>query len=438
MLAIRRSIRHPSILRHRCVKYLSVKTFPRSADKFAWMQEPGSQRARDWMRDENVFAEKFMSSKGIRVLQDRVMRDMESQWNPNTSNASDQAELGEVRKVGYVSYNYFTRDGVHYRSIVLGDHKVSVPELVMDPSMSGGAYGVGSEKVPEVSHMHMSPNHSKVAWLVKWNEGDESGQVVVRDLNTHEMFILKEIGSDIVNFVWASDRHMIYSCADKYVRPWQAWLVDITKDKFNRCIYQEDDDRFFVDVGQTKDRRFVTINSNSRTSSEVHVVDTLSVRNGSPVVAKLIRPREEGIEYYVDSTSSLGLVSVTNALDKDHYQLCVVADNPKEWKSIVKLPLGLNLEDCDIFDKDVLLYTRMDGHFAVFHLPLPERYSETLPSSAMLEIPLPSAFGISILKILSHHRYGDARSQQGYKGRQSTYYLERTGYYGISIGIFLC
>lgn len=82
-------------------------------------------------------------------------------------------------------------------------------------------------------------------------------------------------------------------------------------------LYHEPDERFFVDLKLTKDRRFLTINCNSKRSSEVRVLDArnfsqkffsenstkkeFSERNFSGnFPLKPFWPRRDGVEYFIN------------------------------------------------------------------------------------------------------------------------------------------
>ena len=55
--------------------------------------------------------------------------------------------------------------------------------------------------------------------------------------------------------------------------------------------------RFFVDLSHTKDRRYIIINSNSRTTSELWMIDSQNCQQAPPT---LLWPRQDGIECYMD------------------------------------------------------------------------------------------------------------------------------------------
>lgn len=63
-----------------------------------------------------------------------------------------------------------------------------------------------------------------------------------------------------------------------------------------KIIFTENDSKFCVDVTCTKDGKFVTINSNSRTSSEVYVIDAANPFDSLHRVHK----RVHGVQYFLE------------------------------------------------------------------------------------------------------------------------------------------
>lgn len=108
---------------------------------------------------------------------------------------------------------------------------------------------------------------------------------------------------DVFNFVWGNDNKTVYyTKATDLLRPYQVWAHCLGSSQSDDIlVYQEDDDSIFVDVGSTKDQKFVTINGNSLSSSEVRVLAAgHDFSNGTLPELTVISPREEGVEYYVD------------------------------------------------------------------------------------------------------------------------------------------
>lgn len=148
--------------------------------------------------------------------------------------------------------------------------------------------------------MLLSTGHHIFSFLTL-EEGEELGSLHFRDLNRAEPF--DEVLEDVFNFVWGNDNKTVYyTKSTDVLRPYQVWAHQVgTPQEDDILVFQEDDDSIFVDVGSTKDQKFVTINGNSLSSSEVRILDASHdfTKGALPEMA-VIAPREEGVEYYVD------------------------------------------------------------------------------------------------------------------------------------------
>ena len=72
----------------------------------------------------------------------------------------------------------------------------------------------------------------------------------------------------------AGDSHnLLYTRMDECHRPSTVfWHQPLSSQRSDTLFIEEQDDEFFLDVNRTKDDRFVTINSNSKETSEVKLV----------------------------------------------------------------------------------------------------------------------------------------------------------------------
>ena len=143
----------------------------------------------------------------------------------------------------------------------------------------------------------------------------------------------------------------------------------------DELVFSEADPAFFVDVSTTKDGRYVTINSNTKSTSEVWLVDT-GAAGSQPV---LVRARTLGVQYFVEhnNVSALRrpavccccvfvracvrpmpqgrLFIVTNDGGAEDYKLVTTrattaADVAAEpWVDLVPARTGVKVEDMDMF-----------------------------------------------------------------------------------------
>lgn len=149
----------------------------------------------------------------------------------------------------------------------------------------------------------VSPDQSVLAYAVDLDGGEEY-ILRFRDLRT---------GTDLPDVVervyygsaWAADnRTFFYMRPDEAMRPWQLWRHDLgSRVEDDRLVFQEDDERFFVDVGLSRSQQRVVIHSSSKTTSEAHWIDATK-----PGPAQVLIRREPGVEYDVEYDDGSWLV----------------------------------------------------------------------------------------------------------------------------------
>ncbi|HWE56586.1 MAG TPA: S9 family peptidase [Acidimicrobiales bacterium] len=157
----------------------------------------------------------------------------------------------------------------------------------------------------------LSPDHHLLAYAVD-HDGSEEYSLCFRDLGC---------GADLPDRVegvyygsaWATDnRTFLYTRPDDAMRPWQVWCHVLgTAPTDDRLLFQEDDERFFVEVGLSRSERRILITSASKTSTEVRWIDAAHPLDRSPEV--LIGRRPE-VEYEADHDGD-GWWILTNAPD---------------------------------------------------------------------------------------------------------------------------
>ncbi|DBB12992.1 TPA: hypothetical protein ACH3X3_005734 [Trebouxia sp. C0006] len=143
------------------------------------------------------------------------------------------------------------------------------------------------------------------------------------------------------------------------------------------CLLQEDNEDCFLALAMT-DGAYVTINSSSKTASEVHL---LSCANPDQPL-KLVQPRTANLEYFV-SHSQGQLYILTNANGAANYQLMTAPLHTPcsaHWRPLVPEQLGTAVEDLEVYASHAVLYERQQGRPAVSVLNLLAQASKAAES----------------------------------------------------------
>ncbi|XP_064399872.1 prolyl endopeptidase-like [Halichondria panicea] len=162
------------------------------------------------------------------------------------------------------------------------------------------------------------------------------------------------------SFIPLSSSVAVYTKCASNGRPFQAWLYTKHTTQ-HKLLYEETLASSTLDVALTRDGQFVTINSNTRTDSEVHVMRTLDAQTGS-CEPLLVRPREEGVEYYMEHGHNDIFYILTNAPSGCYYKVMIAASHqPSSWTHYYQPPQGTVLLDLELYSGGLLLYCLKEG-----------------------------------------------------------------------------
>ncbi|MFQ2571509.1 prolyl oligopeptidase family serine peptidase [Aeromonas caviae] len=133
--------------------------------------------------------------------------------------------------------------------------------------------------------------------LAEDHRGDRDYRITLLDLASGEtLTTLAHRASDLL---WSLDGKTLYTLANEHqtLRPWQllAW-----QDGKETLVYEERDPAWLLSLYRTTDNRHLVLQSNNHDGSEQYLLD-----EGGPT---LLRARERGLEYYLDTQGERVLV----------------------------------------------------------------------------------------------------------------------------------
>jgi oligopeptidase B len=224
----------------------------------------------------------------------------------------------------------------------------------------------------------VSPDHSMLAYGTD-TAGDERYELRFRSLDggTPSDRAPEMVPDTGYGLAWASGSTTVfYVRLDEAMRPYQLWRHELGTDPARDVlVFQEDDRRFSLGTGRTRDGAFVLVALHSTNTTE-----WLAIPAGDPTAApRVLLPRREGREYAVDHLTPAGaggpgwFVMLTNedALD---FRLIAAPDQDlgttREWREIVPHRPGVRVEDVDAFSDVLVLSERADAETWVRVLPL--------------------------------------------------------------------
>mmetsp|Transcript_38977 Transcript_38977/g.62886 ORF Transcript_38977/g.62886 Transcript_38977/m.62886 type:complete len:663 (+) Transcript_38977:369-2357(+) len=219
------------------------------------------------------------------------------------------------------------------------------------------------ESSPQIVDVKISPCENYVAFTLRLNESDEWVSMFVVNATSGEL--IRNIRVDRVHSVcWVphamSGVYWLYfTQVDHLSRPWQVSRVALNGSS-TEIVYQENDDSFFLDVAVTKDEKYLLVNTNSKSTSEVHVS---AIKDCSlPRSLVCLQERTPGLQYFVEHAGERFWI-VTNFGDADgNFQLYSTSDSTfsgkDEWEHCRCSNVGFSVEELDVFKEFVVSFER--------------------------------------------------------------------------------
>ncbi len=143
----------------------------------------------------------------------------------------------------------------------------------------------------------LSPDNRTLA-IAEERRGDLDYQVTLLDLQSGKA--LGSLAQRSADLAWSQDGRTLYTIANERntLRPWQlrGW-----QDGQEQTLYEEQDPAWLLSLYRTTDGQHLVLQGNNHNSSEQYLLDS-----GKP---QRVKPRQRGVEYYLDSQSGWVLKS---------------------------------------------------------------------------------------------------------------------------------
>ncbi|NWY26790.1 PPCEL protein, partial [Pheucticus melanocephalus] len=165
-----------------------------------------------------------------------------------------------------------------------------------------------------IQRIRISPDQRYMAISLKSENSEEATCIIMKLGN---LPVVEKVIPSVLSFEWAAN-DVLYYTAQKNLKCQNVFRTTFTYQEHTKLVYTEQDARFFVDLYCTKDRRFLTINSNSKTTSEVWLVDCRHPFE-SPA---LVQARTTGLIYHIEHR-------------KDQLYILTTYGEPAEYKAIL-------------------------------------------------------------------------------------------------------
>ena len=214
----------------------------------------------------------------------------------------------------------------------------------------------------------VSPGHGRLLWAAD-REGHEDYELRVRDVATG-VDLPERITDVAAGGTWIDDETILYVRQDEAHRPFQVWRHRLGTDPaVDDLVYEDTDERFWVDAERTRSGRWVVLSASSKTSGETWLLP-VDDPTGRP---RLMTARRDDVEYSVDhwvtdavtgDVTGRGLdrfVIVTNDGAEDFKVVTAPVDDPTSWTDLVAHRAGRRIVSADPFADHLVLHEWQDG-----------------------------------------------------------------------------
>lgn len=235
-------------------------------DPYHWMRDTQNPDMIDYLNQENDYTESFM--KDTEKLQRKLVDEMKSRMPGKITTPPES--WGD-----WLYYQYIPKGKEYPVLCRKKKHKRRFAESVLDYFKGFTKEQIlldWNEIAEDLGYVHVgtcriSPNHKYLAYTLDKN-GSEMFVLQIKDLQTGDIISKSEV-EGVVSLAWTTDSAcLLYTVCDKNLRPYRVYCKYLRSHGADDLIFTEGDMNYCVDITNTKDGKYITINSNSRTSSE--------------------------------------------------------------------------------------------------------------------------------------------------------------------------
>eukprot|EP00298_Acanthocystis_sp_HF-20_P016967 c21638_g1_i1.p1 GENE.c21638_g1_i1~~c21638_g1_i1.p1 ORF type:complete len:758 (-),score=243.03 c21638_g1_i1:40-2280(-) len=198
-----------------------------------------------------------------------------------------------------------------------------------------------------------------VAFSIDLN-GYETYSVIIKKISTNE--VIETIENTDGTICWDNtEKYIYYVKQNKFHRPFQVYKHKLgTNTVEDTCIFEENDEKFNVDIKKTRSGRFLIITTLSKETSEIHLIDLEKEPNSLICVQSKIENRLYSIDHHNDH-----LFIVTNNPKENFRLMKAPISNPsyENWQEVpnFKYDPNRNIDYCSCFDNYIAISGREDG-----------------------------------------------------------------------------
>jgi oligopeptidase B len=318
-------------------------------DDYAWLRDREHPDVTAYLEAENAYAAAVMAP--LEELREHLYEEMLSHVK--------QTDVSVPYRDGHWWYYTRTEEGQQYAILCRKRGKFSGPAEDADEEviLDGNALAQGHAFFA-IGATDISDDGRWLAYTVD-TTGFRQYSLHVKDLETGETLPgeVERVGS----VVWAADSFtLFYTVEDEeQKRQFQLWRhMRGTPYAADVLVYQDDDERFNLAAGRTRDGKFVVMDSSSHTTSESRVLPANEPEGEFTVIS----PRQEEHEYSIDHRNDLWFIRTNDKGRNFRLVTAPVATPDREhWVERIAHRDDVMLEEVDLFSSFFIACDRENG-----------------------------------------------------------------------------
>lgn len=312
------------------------------SDPYYWLRDRDDPAVRAYLAAENAYARAVLAP--VQPLEDALVAEARARLD-------EEATTLPVLEDGYLYYERHVRGGQH--PIHARRRAPDGPEEVL---LDGNALAAGKAFYAIGDHAV-----SRDGKLLAWTD-DEVGRLQytlhVKDLASGR--VLPDTLANLApTVVWGNDGRTLFVVGRDPTTLREERVIRHTVGGGDELVYREADAAFYVDVGVTKSRRYITIELDATTTSETRLVDA-----DRPAAAPVVFwPRAADRVYELDHLDGRFVVRTNDA--GDNFRVVAMADgdqaDPRAWRTVIAHRADTVVEEIAVYRGSIAAGIRRDG-----------------------------------------------------------------------------
>jgi oligopeptidase B len=318
-------------------------------DDYGWLRDKENPEVSEYLEAENAYAEAYLAPQA--ELRDQLYNEMLGHIK--------QTDISVPYRDGELWYYSRTEEGKQYAIFCRkpggfeGPDEGAKEEVLLDGNVMAEGHAFFA-----IGATDISDDGRWLAYTVDYT-GFRQYTLFIKDLETGELLpgSVARAGS----VVWAADNfNLFYTVEDEeQKRQFQLWRhMRAAPYPADVLVYQDDDERFNVGAGRTRDGLWIVMESASHTATECWFLPASDPEGTFTVIL----PREDEHEYYVEHRGGLWFIR-TNDHGRNFRMVTapVLAPQRDNWVERIPHRENVMLEDVDLFNRFYVACEREDG-----------------------------------------------------------------------------